>query len=335
LVKGKHPGKLLQYLIDTEWIDLYPELKALIGVEQEPDHHPEGVLENHIAHTLNAAQKISERENLNEEDKLTLMLSALCHDLGKPLTTKTIEDQGKSKIVSHGHQQAGIEPTLSFLKRIGFGEDGNKRDNTFWSYKKHIADKVVKLVEFHMAHVVNKSWNPLQIAKEIYPATIKELALTVEADISGRPPLKRDLPETMKKWREDAETFNVLNGKQTPLLSGKDIQYLPIKGEEFSNVLNHVYEMQVKNPNMTKERALFEAEKFVRKSKEILTGDIIKNILNIEPGPEYKTIKDKAWEAQKNKTIKDVQSAEEWLKSQYKPFNYHKLNASFNYRRLQ
>ena len=40
---------------------------------------------------------------------------ALCHDLGKPPTTEFFEGRTRS----YGHDEAGIEPTISFLNRLG------------------------------------------------------------------------------------------------------------------------------------------------------------------------------------------------------------------------
>ena len=44
---------------------------------------------------------------------LALMLALLCHDLGKPATTRFEEGRWRSR----GHEQAGIAPTLALLDR--------------------------------------------------------------------------------------------------------------------------------------------------------------------------------------------------------------------------
>ena len=44
----------------------------------------------------------------------TVMLGAVCHDLGKPATTAVID----GRIRSLDHEQAGVEPTLSLLDRL-------------------------------------------------------------------------------------------------------------------------------------------------------------------------------------------------------------------------
>ncbi len=53
-----------------------------------------------------ANRKKSEEKRLKDDLKITLILAALCHDLGKATTTETID----GKIRSRGHEQAGVEP---------------------------------------------------------------------------------------------------------------------------------------------------------------------------------------------------------------------------------
>ncbi|MBS1722845.1 MAG: HD domain-containing protein [Armatimonadetes bacterium] len=45
-IKGRHPGRALQYLADTGWLVHYPELEQMFGVPQDPEWHPEGWANN-------------------------------------------------------------------------------------------------------------------------------------------------------------------------------------------------------------------------------------------------------------------------------------------------
>ena len=98
----------------------YPELHALIGTKQEEEWHPEGDVWTHTLMVIDQAAKIirrsvipteesnDERRNpFSEEEKLQIMLGAVCHDLGKPATTEFVE----GRIRSRGHESAGKEPT--------------------------------------------------------------------------------------------------------------------------------------------------------------------------------------------------------------------------------
>ena len=77
--------------------------------------------------------------------QVTVMLGALCHDFGKPATTEFFDGKWRS----HAHDEAGIEPTLSFLDTLGiFTLDGFD-----------VREQIVQLVRYHLL-----AGNVLQIA---------------------------------------------------------------------------------------------------------------------------------------------------------------------------
>jgi tRNA nucleotidyltransferase (CCA-adding enzyme) len=127
------PGEGLNILVDTQWIQFFPEIQALIGVEQHPEWHPEGDAFVHTKCVMNAYARL--RDTVfdgivgnrapvpTEEEMLKLFLFAICHDFGKATTTVKGDD---GIIRSHGHDEAGEEPTKTFLARMtnnGISED--------------------------------------------------------------------------------------------------------------------------------------------------------------------------------------------------------------------
>ncbi|MGH9943645.1 MAG: CCA tRNA nucleotidyltransferase [Pyrinomonadaceae bacterium] len=101
------------------WLDcfgaldqLFPELAALRDVPQEPDWHPEGDCDVHTWLVVDRARELI--DDLSYPKQVAVMLGALCHDLGKPATTKFVE----GRIRSRGHDEAGVGPTISFLDRL-------------------------------------------------------------------------------------------------------------------------------------------------------------------------------------------------------------------------
>ncbi len=98
-LKSVQPSKGLEFLKETEWIEHYPELQAIIGVEQDPTYHPEGDTFVHSLMVCDVAAQIAEREKLSEAQRLILMFAALSHDFGKATTT-TIKN---GRITSPGH----------------------------------------------------------------------------------------------------------------------------------------------------------------------------------------------------------------------------------------
>jgi tRNA nucleotidyltransferase (CCA-adding enzyme) len=91
---------------------LIPEMAALAGCPQEPEWHPEGDV---WVHTLMVMDEMHAAiGDLDRARRLTLMLGAVCHDFGKPLTTALID----GRIRSPGHEPEGIPPTFAWLDRL-------------------------------------------------------------------------------------------------------------------------------------------------------------------------------------------------------------------------
>ena len=89
-------------------------LTALIGVPQNPAYHAEGDVWNHTMLVLDAAAVLRPQA----QQPLGFMLAALCHDFGKPLTTQ--EKDGR--IISHGHEAAGVPLARQLLAALGFAD---------------------------------------------------------------------------------------------------------------------------------------------------------------------------------------------------------------------
>ena len=88
------------------------EMMPLIGCEQEPEWHPEGDVWIHTLMVTDRARELN--DDLERPRLLTVMLGAICHDLGKPSTTAFID----GRIRSLDHEQAGVAPTISLLNRL-------------------------------------------------------------------------------------------------------------------------------------------------------------------------------------------------------------------------
>lgn len=91
---------------------LLPELVPLYDCPQDPEWHPEGDV---WTHTLLVADEARRRnDDLDRPRLATVMLGALCHDLGKPLTTAWID----GRLRSPGHEPAGVPVAESLLDRL-------------------------------------------------------------------------------------------------------------------------------------------------------------------------------------------------------------------------
>ena len=91
---------------------LLPELRPLVGCDQEPEWHPEGDVWTHTLMVIDQARRLN--GDLDRPGLITVMLGAVCHDLGKPSTTALID----GRIRSLNHEEAGVAPTLALLDRL-------------------------------------------------------------------------------------------------------------------------------------------------------------------------------------------------------------------------
>jgi tRNA nucleotidyltransferase (CCA-adding enzyme) len=111
LQKGVRPSLGLAFLEQTRLLRFFPQLDALRGVPQDPEWHPEGDV---WVHTLMVVDEAARLRGNDADLDLALMFGALCHDLGKPLTTA--EQDGR--IVSPAHDLEGDAPTRELLARL-------------------------------------------------------------------------------------------------------------------------------------------------------------------------------------------------------------------------
>lgn len=90
--------------------EILPEVEKMKGVEQQPDYHPEGDV---FVHTCLLLDKL-------ENPSVTLAMSALLHDVGKPPTFE-VRDEGK--ITFYQHADVGAEMTKKIMKRLRFSNE--------------------------------------------------------------------------------------------------------------------------------------------------------------------------------------------------------------------
>ena len=107
----------------------FDELKALIGLPQNQKYHHEGDVWTHTMMVLDEAAK---RRNI-AKNPIGLMLSALCHDFGKAVST-TVDEDGT--VHSYGHEIDGIPLVRGFMERF-------TEDDELISY-------VMNMTELHM-----------------------------------------------------------------------------------------------------------------------------------------------------------------------------------------
>ena len=232
LVKGVKISKGLGFLRAVGWTKYYPELERLIGCEQDPQWHPEGDVWNHTLCCLDAFARERDERRETEDENLVVGLAVLCHDFGKPACTRY--DPVKRRIRSLGHDEAGVEPTLAFLRRL--------------TNEERLLKEVPPLVRLHMrpfAMWKDRSSDSAIRRLAAKVVRIDRLIRVAAADDAGRPPFPSE-PEPLKWLAAQAERLRVADSAPKPLVQGRDLIAFGMKpGPEFGKILKAAYEAQL------------------------------------------------------------------------------------------
>lgn len=112
LMFSKKPSIFFEILREVHQLKYwFPELQATIGSEQCKEYHPEGDVWQHTMCVIDIMAELKDRAKYPEY----LMFSALCHDLGKPLSL-TFDSNGIPH--NYKHEKLGVPVAKEFIHRI-------------------------------------------------------------------------------------------------------------------------------------------------------------------------------------------------------------------------
>ncbi|OQW32327.1 MAG: hypothetical protein A4E19_19635 [Nitrospira sp. SG-bin1] len=239
VLQGRKPSLGLQFLRHCGWLRFYPELAALEGCPQDPIWHPEGDVWIHTLHCLDwfAAERTGQ-----ERDDLTVGLGILCHDFGKPATTR--EEFGR--VTSRGHESEGLVPTRRFLGRLIDQLD--------------LIDEVVPLVQCHLRpralHDAIASDSAIRrLARHVQ--RIDRLVRVARADHAGRPPKPFDGFPAGEWLLTKAQELAVDRHAPLPIVMGRHLLELGVQpGPGMGRLLDDCYEAQLDGEFSTLEEGL-------------------------------------------------------------------------------
>jgi tRNA nucleotidyltransferase (CCA-adding enzyme) len=233
LLQARRPSIGLKLALELGVLDqLFPEIKALVGCEQEPEWHPEGDV---WVHTLMVVDEAGMRiDDLPHAHQVTVMLGALCHDLGKPPTTAYVD----GRIRSMDHEQAGVRPATQVLDRL------NVHTIDGFDVRRH----VLGITAHHL--------KPLSFFKSVTPVgdgafrrlsqkvDLELLARVAKADCCGR---TGDFDCSGIDWfARRARELGVEHLPPEPILKGRHLIELGVSpGPAMGNILREVYERQL------------------------------------------------------------------------------------------
>ena len=235
LLSGERPSRGLAFLRACGWLRFYPELASLPDCPQDPVFHPEGDVWTHTLLALDAAAGLRRGDF---EDDLALTLSALCHDLGKPLVTARGADDGRWH--AYGHEVEGVPLARAFVLRL-------------WNREK-LADLVARLVESHMRPVslaLSGAGGRAYRRLAVQAGRPDLLADLVECDIRattppGGDPSAQESLAFVRGFRETCAALAIEKAPPKPLVQGRDLVERGFRpGPAFGPVLKECYEAQL------------------------------------------------------------------------------------------
>jgi len=212
---------------------LFPELQALSGCPQEPEWHPEGDV---WVHNLQVVDRARQRiDDLERPQQMAVMLGALCHDFGKPLTTATID----GRIRSLDHEEQGVAPATAFLDRL------NVHSMDGYDVRRQVLGVVAQ-------HLKPGSWFKVRdqvgdgaFRRLAHKVDLELLARVAKADCLGREPGRFDC-SAMDWFLERARALGVEHRPPAPILLGRHVLALGLTpGPRVGEILKAVYELQM------------------------------------------------------------------------------------------
>jgi tRNA nucleotidyltransferase (CCA-adding enzyme) len=255
LLLAARPSIGFQIALELGVVDqLFPELQALVGCEQEPEWHPEGDV---WVHTLMVIDQARTRiADLERADRITIMLAAITHDFGKPKTTALID----GRIRSLNHEEEGVAPASAFLDRLNIHSiDG-----------KDVRRQVLGLTAHHL-----KPGMLYKVRHELTDGAFRRLAQKVDLELLARVAKSDCLGRTgafdcsaMDWFLERARELGVDRRPPKPLLLGRHLLDLGMRpGPQMGKLLGQVYEKQLDGEVTSTDAAIEHARRLISAQK--------------------------------------------------------------------
>jgi len=162
---------------------LFPELAALVGVQQDPQWHPEGDVWIHTLMVVDEAAILIHRHTdlFSALERMGIMYGALLHDVGKPATTQFEDGRYRAK----GHEEAGEQPARALLSRLYVPEA--VVEMTVAITTQHLKPGVL-YSQLERGQLTDKSYASAirKLLRRIEPTPLRILLAASEADARGR-----------------------------------------------------------------------------------------------------------------------------------------------------
>jgi len=243
LLKAEKPSIFFEVLRKMDQLDQwFPEVKALIGVQQNPAYHSEGDVWTHTMMVLDEAAKLRHRA----ANPYWFMLSAVTHDFGKAVCT----EEKDGVLHAYQHEVRGLPLIEAFLRRI--------------TSETRLIEYVLNLSEYHMKpNTVAGARSAVKVTTRMFDQSVdpEGLICLALADDRGR---ITQIPAADHEafLCERLEIFKEL--MQRPYVMGRDLIEAGLTpGVEFTEILRHAHKLRL--AGVPKESALKQTLAFARK----------------------------------------------------------------------
>ncbi len=229
---------------------ILPEMVPLYDCPQDAEWHPEG---NVWIHTLMVIDEARKRNgDLDRARLATIMLGAVCHDLGKPATTAMIDGHVRSP----GHEAAGIPLAAAILNRLNVHtlDDFDVRAQVFGLVAEHLRPSA-----FHKQKDTVTDGAFRRLAQKV---NLELLVRFGRADCHGRGGTFDC--SAMDWFIERARALGVEHKPPAAILLGRHLIELGVRpGPGMGEILRAVYELQLDGVVTNLDEARAEAQKTI------------------------------------------------------------------------
>jgi tRNA nucleotidyltransferase (CCA-adding enzyme) len=266
LLLAPRPSVGFRLMMELGVVDkLFPELKALDGCVQEPEWHPEGDV---WVHTLQVIDQARMRiDDLERPQQLTVMLGAVCHDLGKPATTAFVD----GRIRSIDHEEQGVPPATAFLDRL------NVHTIDGYDVRREVLGMTAQHLKPGMWFKVRDEVGDGAFRRLSQKVDLELLARLAKADCMGRQPGTFDCT-AMDWFLERARAIGADKGPPAPILLGRHVLALGVRpGPRVGEILKMIYDEQLDGTITTLDAAIGRAQALLATELDGGTGSTRRN----------------------------------------------------------
>lgn len=176
----------------TAWAETQPWCEAMADCPQDAEWHAEGDVWTHTKMVLQQLPRLEEWSALDPREQLVLILTALFHDVAKPLTTHVDAESGRVR--SPGHAVKGERVARGVLRELGC--DLATRE------------EVARMVRYHgrPAFLLERDEPAHEVVRMSWLVNNRLLYFFALADTRGRDTDSMDRPEeNLHYWKVAAE----------------------------------------------------------------------------------------------------------------------------------